>query len=75
MASKVVAVRGVFRNDAQAEGAVERLRESGFPPEDISPPVVNENGVQLSVRCDSPVSATRAENLLKQTGAKDVASA
>ena len=34
---------------------------------------IQSGGVMLSVRCSSSVSVTRAENLLKQAGAQDVA--
>jgi hypothetical protein len=35
---------------------------------------IKEGAVLLSVRCDSPVSVTRARNLLKQMGGQDIAS-
>ena len=35
---------------------------------------IKEGAVLLSVRCDSPVSVTRAKNLLKQMGGQDIAS-
>jgi hypothetical protein len=35
---------------------------------------IRSGGVMLSVRCSSSVSVTRAENLLKQAGAQDIAS-
>lgn len=34
---------------------------------------IRAGGVMLSVRCSSSVSVTRAENLLKQAGAQDIA--
>jgi hypothetical protein len=35
---------------------------------------IKEGAVLLSVRCDSPVSVTRAKNLLRQMGGQDIAS-
>jgi hypothetical protein len=36
---------------------------------------INEGALLLSVRCSSTVSVTRAENLLRQTGAQEIATA
>jgi hypothetical protein len=74
MAGKNIAVYGTYRSDVQAERAAATLVECGFASEEISKPSVSENGVQLLVRCNSAVSVTRAENLLKQTGAQDIVS-
>jgi hypothetical protein len=74
MAANNMAVSATFRSDSQAERAAATLRECGFTSEEVSGPVANENGVQLLVRCNSSVSVTRAENLLKQTGAQEIVS-
>ena len=67
-------VCGTYLTGAQRAQAAAHLKESGFPSEDVSEPIPSETGFLLTVQCDSPVSVTRAENLLRQTGAQDVAS-
>ncbi len=74
MAGKNIAVSGTYRTGDQAELAATRLKESGFESESISRPSVRESGFLVTVQCSSPVSVTRAENLLRQTGAQDVGS-
>ena len=74
MAGKNIAVSGTYRTGGQAELAVSRLKESGFGGENITRPVASDRGFQLTVLCSSPVSRTRAENLLRQMGAEDVVS-
>ena len=74
MAGKNIAVSGTYRTGVQAELAAARLKESGFESESVSQPLVRETGFQVTVQCSSPVSVTRAENLLRQAGAQEVAS-
>ncbi len=75
MGEMMIAVSGTYPTGVQAEVAVAHLKESGFPGEDISRPVEKIGGFLLRVQCNTSVSASRAENLLlRQTGARDVAS-
>ena len=74
MAGKNIAVSGIYRTGDLAERAAAQLKESGFESESISAPRASDSGFLVTVHCNSSVSVTRAENLLRQTGALDVAS-
>ncbi len=80
MAVKKTVVCGIYQSAQQAEGTVPALLAAGFSKDAISVSLPNNQatkapgGALLSVHCDTPEQKTRAEELLKQTGAQDITS-
>src|SRR5437588_626395 len=63
MAGQNTAVFGIYRDREGVERAIDILRGAGFRNTDIS------------VHCDNPDWVKRAKDILKETGAEDIASA
>jgi hypothetical protein len=72
----VRAILSGIGTDVGCSGLADAFAGIGIPREDARrlEEKIQSGSVMLSVRCSSSVSVTRAENLLKQAGAQDVAS-
>jgi hypothetical protein len=75
MSEKNKAVFGIYSSGEHAERAVDMLTAAGFASPAISVDGrVKNGGTLLSVHCDTAGQISRAKDLLKSSGAEDIAS-
>lgn len=85
MAVKKTVVSAIYPSAQQAKRAAADFLAAGFskesvtisgpgPERAVSDAAATTGDVQLSVHCDTSEQITRAKDLLKQTGAKDISS-